>query len=612
MNHILKSTLLKSSIALACLSTATSYAQEVEEIVVTAKGNQTLDESLFTTHVFTELDIEAAQIEDVPELLDRVAGISVTDSGGRGSSTSVSVRGASTDQIIVLVDGIRVGSATTGGAALNSYPVEAIERIEVLKGPFSGIYGADAAGGVIQIFTKKGGDNSSSLSSSFGSNGLQEYGGSLNLGDEKNSLHISLQHENVSGFDRVTSDFSSPDRDGFRENVVNINGKTTLHESTTASLSVLYTDAVVEFDDGVTEDKNLNLVLNLQSQLSDALVWNNIIGFNDNDAQTGADAFITQRETLNTELSYTFNSNSNITAGIDYYNEDIGDSTGVFVDTERNNVGYYSQLVSDFNAFSLVASLRHDDNSDYGDDTNYNIALGYKLTENLRFSVSNGTSFRAPSFNDLFIPFAPFIGFTFQGATGFAGNPDLLPEESESYEFSFNGDFDFINWSLSLYQTDFDNLIVNQTNTLTATLTPSNVQSARIEGYEINVNTNILKWDIGLNVDVLSSENLTTRERVAGLAEETLNLSVSRDFGSFDIAANLKFEHDRFDSGTTDSRLASYAIYDVRANYKVTDALTISAKVDNLFDKDYFNSTIFGDPANTGGRLAKVSLKYAF
>ena len=146
MNHILKSTLLKSSIALACIASTSVYAQSAnnsidDEIVVTAKGNQTVDESLFTTHVFTELDIESAQVEDVPAFLDRVAGISVIDNGGRGSNTSVFVRGASSDQTLVLVDGIRVGSSTNGAAALNSYPIEAIERIEVLKGPFAGIYG---------------------------------------------------------------------------------------------------------------------------------------------------------------------------------------------------------------------------------------------------------------------------------------------------------------------------------------------------------------------------------------------------------------------------------------------------------------------------------------
>ena len=168
MNHILKSALVKSSIAIACLSASAAYAQEIEEIIVTAKGNQTLDESLFTTHVFNETDIQAAQVKDIPALLDTLPGISITNNGGRGTNTSVFIRGTASGQSIVLVDGVRVGSATLGSAALNSYPIEAIERIEVIKGPFSGIYGADATGGVIQIFTKKGdADNNGVVSVSY-------------------------------------------------------------------------------------------------------------------------------------------------------------------------------------------------------------------------------------------------------------------------------------------------------------------------------------------------------------------------------------------------------------------------------------------------------------
>ena len=621
MNYSLKSVLVKSSIAIACLGASSTYAQEIDEIVVTAKGNQTLDESLFTTHLFTKADIQAAQVEDVPELLDRVAGISVTDSGGRGSNTSVFIRGAANDAIIVLVDGIRVGSATSGSASLNSYPIEAIERIEVIKGPFSSIYGSDAAAGVIQIFTKKGGDNNKSFTTSFGSNDLQEYSGSFNAGNEKHSLHVSLSHENLNGFDRVitpTTSFQTPenDNDSFTENVIAINGKTTVNDNITASLSVLYSDTNLELDTGTdqteSDDENLNIVLNVENQINDRLVWRNILGFNKNESigneselnTTDEDSvFSTERETLSSEINYIFNAKNNITLGADYYREDISDSVTLnfftslpelFPDNARDNKGYYAQLVTGYEAFKLVASVRRDENSDYGNDTNYSIALGYELNDNIRFSVSNGTSFNAPTFNDLFFP-----GF---------GNPALLPEESESYEFNIVGDYNNFNWSVSLYQTDFDNLISF------ATFPTSNIGLARIEGYEISVNAKILNWDLGIDIDVLSSEDLATGERLPNRVEETLNLSASRDFGDIDFSFNLKFEHDRFENSNLQlNRLPSYAVFDIRANYSITDNFTVSAKVDNLFDKDFVIDNNFdGSPFNTGGRLAKVSLKYAF
>lgn len=619
MNFSLKNALLKSSIASICLSASTAYANSsIDEIVVTAKGNQTINKSLFTTHIFTEQDIQAAQVEDVPALLDRVAGISVVDSGGRGSSTNVFVRGAASDQTIVLVDGIRVGSATSGAASLNSYPIESIQRIEVLKGPFSGIYGSDAIAGVIHIITKKGGDGKSAITAAFGSDGRQEISSSISLGNEKHSLHVGLQHENLSGFDRTDSD-TSLDRDGFRENIVNINGKTTLNESTTATLSILHSQADVEIDgfgQSTSDDENLNIVLGFQSKINDKLTWNNTLGFNDNESigneselsEFAVDSvFSTERETFTSEINYAFNATTNITLGTDYYREDISDSNTDFTDSSRDNKGYYGQLVSANDSFNVVTSVRRDENSDYGDDTNYSIALGYRLNDQIRFSVSNGTAFNAPTFNDLFFPLFDF-GFTFNGVNAFAGNADLLPEESESYEFNIIGNYDVLTWSVSRYQTDFDNLIANIANLETQTLTPANINRARIEGYEIRINTNILDWSLGLNIDVLSTQDLATRNRLPGRAEETVNFSAARDFGEFNLAFNIKFEHDRFESSNSESRLSSYTLYDIRASYNLTSDLTLSAKVENLFDKDF----IVNEGFNTSGRQAKVSLRYAF
>jgi vitamin B12 transporter len=183
---------IKTSIALACIaSSSVALSQDIEEVVVTAKNNQTLEDVLQTIHVFDLNDIEASQAQTIPALIDQIPGISFRDSGGRGSATGVFLRGASSSQTIVLIDGVRVGSATLGAAALNSYPIEAIERIEILKGPFSGVYGADAVGGVIQLFTKKGGEGMGSVRASVGSDSLEEFDVSFNAGDQRNSFHLS-------------------------------------------------------------------------------------------------------------------------------------------------------------------------------------------------------------------------------------------------------------------------------------------------------------------------------------------------------------------------------------------------------------------------------------
>ena len=638
MNPIFKSVLVKSSIALACLSASNTFANDIEEIVITAKGNQTVEDSLFTTHVFNEFDIEAAQVEDIPALLDRLAGVSVVDSGGRGSLTNVFVRGASNSQTLVLVDGIRVGSATTGSASLNSYPIESIERIEVVKGPFSGIYGADAAAGVINIFTKKYAGNKATLTASFGSDGLQEYGVFGGIGNDKHSLTVALNYEDSTGFSRRDSaDPIEQDRDGFSENAISVNGKTTLNDYITASLSVLYSDSLVDIDSGTSQsesdDENLNVVLNVETNFTDNFVWKNALGLNKNEAVGNEtdfrefafdpdsvidSVFSTRRKTLNSEFFYSFNNNANITFGADYYRENIGRSTTDFTDTSRNNTGLYAQLIAKDEIFSLVTSIRYDDNSDYGSDTNRSIAIGYNINENLQLSGSFGTAFIAPSFNDLYFPSSFFSGFGFFPDFVFTSNPEVQPEESESYEVNFSGNYDYIDWVFSVYRTDYDNLISSVSefdlaaNTIFSTV--DNVESARIDGYELSLNTSIASWEFGLNINVLDSENLTTEERLANLAEETLNFSVSKSFGKFDFTTNLKFEHDRYENSNGGlNRLPSYAVYDIRANYLFSDKISISAKIENLFDKDYAVDRFFdGTDFNTGGRLAQVTLKYNF
>ena len=170
------------------------------------------------------------------------------------------------------------------------------------------------------------------------------------------------------------------------------------------------------------------------------------------------------------------------------------------------------------------------------------------------------------------------------------------------------GSINSFDWRVSLYNTDFENLITNQVNLDTATLTPTNVNRARIQGYEISLSTTINDWLIDLNLDVVSTEDLLTDQRLPGRAEETLNLSLARDFGDLDIAFNFKFEHDRFETGASDSRLSSYALYDIRANYQISYKLKLSAKVENLFDKEF----VINDGFNTAGRQIQVSVAYNF
>jgi len=597
--------IIKTSIALACLGTSgLAYSQTQDEIIVTAKNDQTIENVLQTVHVFNLDDIEAAQAKSIPALIDQIPGISFRDSGGRGSATGVFLRGASSSQTIVLIDGVRVGSATLGAAALNSYPVEAIERIEILKGPFSGLYGADAAAGVIQLFTKKGGKGIGSVRATIGSDSLEEFDVAFNAGNERNSFHISAHSEDTDGIDRtsIVSD-GNEDLDAFEETAIALGGKVSFGEFTSASLNVLATDSTVDFDNTFgadpglqTESETFSAALALNTQLAENIDWNITLGSNEDESVTNG-AFpsdlTTNRDTAGTEFTFKLSDSTVLTTGVDYYEEDIESPTTSFPVTERDNKGAFAQLTSRVGAFGLAASLRYDDNSAYGTDTNGSIALSYDINDNIDVTASYGTAFAAPSFNFLYFPFF--------------GNPDLLPEESESFEVKLTGNSGAISWYLAAYKTDFENLFSFDP----ATFLAANVGEAELEGIEVSLSSEWAGWNFGVNADLLSAENKQTGIELDDRAEQTIALWASKSFGKLDLGFNLKTESDRFDRSGTE--LASYALFDVSAHYNINDNIEVFANVDNLFDKDYTVNLISAtERFNTQGRQAKLSLRVSF
>lgn len=577
----------------------------IDEVVVTAKTNQTLADVLPTSHVLTSADILSLNAIDLPDLLDHISGINITPTGGRGSTTGVFIRGTSTSQTIILIDGIRVGSATLGQAALNSYPLDAIERIEVIKGPLSAIYGADAVGGVIQIFTKSHLDGLGIATVTIGSDSLFEYGLTLGAGNENNGFIISAHAQDTDGIDHtslLTDD--NDDLDAYEETSFSLAARGQLSDSTKVKLSILSTDNKVDVDNPffgsgfglMNETKTLSSALNLSTEFSEQLTWTTTLGLNNDEFSANGDfpsVFTTDRESLASELSFKVSNTTSITLGVDYYSEDIETGTTTFPTTGRDNKGAFGLFQSDFGKASLVASFRYDDNSAYGSDTNGSIAANYDFSDDLRLVLSYGTGFVAPSFNFLYFPFF--------------GNPDLLAEESDSLELSLLGQKGNMEWRVSAYKTDIKNLFSFDPNTFLA----ANISSAEIKGVEFEVSTQIAEWQLHANLDLLSAKDAITGGKLDDRAETSLLISASRELDKFRLSFDLRAENGRHDLRGTE--LSSYGLFDIRAAYEVNDDFTISAKMENLFDKDYtINLINETERYNTRGRQAKLTLRYQF
>ena len=596
-----------SSLNLSGLIAHATTTTPAAEIVITAKGQQTLANIAATAHVITAADIEASSAPDITALLNDVSGVSVRNSGTRGSASGVFVRGSAGSQIVVLIDGIRSGSPTLGATELTHLPIEAIGRIEIIKGPLSGLYGADAIGGVIQIFTKQFTKKSAetgngSLSLTAGSNGLQKGVFNLETGNTRNHFRVTLGREETDGIDSTSiASGGNEDDDRFEASNVNVAGQFALSNNTMARISHLQTDNEVAFDNTFGDDTGFlsdnrikNTAITLDSAWSESLRWTSHLGKQTDEAVTEAFASNIHGERLsfNSQIEKKWSDQQTITIGADVYDEKVTSNTE-FPVNQRDNQGLFAQYQQHDDTLGVVANVRFDNNSAYGNDTNGSIAVTSQVSDNSRLTVSYGTAFRAPTFNDLYFP-----NF---------GNPDILPEESESLEISLRGTTANAQWRISAFNTDVKNLIGFDPVSFTA----ANTTNASLKGIEFEVNTYLKGWHLAANLDFLSAEDDSTGLELDDRVETTLNVSASKKWGLWNTRIALLAEDGRHDLSGTE--LNSFAKVDLSGSYALTHDIKIHAGINNVFDKDYTTNLINDtERFNTEGRTFRLNANYSF
>ena len=589
-------------LAASLTSLVAANESEVEgELIVTAtRIPALLKDVLPSSQVITEADIRRLQPRDLPSLLGRMSGVDFRDSGGRGSVSGAFIRGASPAQTIILIDGVRSASVTVGATALELIPIESVERVELVKGPLSGLYGADAVGGVIQVITKKGRKQrlSPGLHARYGTDDTQDYTAELNAGNERGGFHASFSYENAAGFDRTTiKTGGNADRDSFDEFALNVSGHYRIFDQLEAQVNVIRTDAHNEFDNLFGSDRNhdsdtkiASNALKLEYAASEALKLNLNVGYfrDESNIPVFGSSITTRRMSYLLQADYQMHENHVITAGVEYY-DDRAETLSAFAQTSRDNVAGFLQWQGRYGKLSAVGSVRYDDNETYGDNTNGTMAVEYAFLDNLAAVISYGTAFRAPSFNDLFFP-----GF---------GNPNVAPEESETVEVSLKGNHFGARWRLSGYYTDVQNLIGFDPFTFTA----ANTSEATLQGVEFETNFVYVGWNVNTNLNYLDARDDSTDEYLDDRAEFAANLQVYRGFGALDVSFDLQAESGRHDRvGQT---LDGFAIIGTNLNYRFNDKLRVSGRLDNLFDEDYtLNLATVSHAFRTYGRTATVSL----
>lgn len=604
MKHNIK----RSMLALA-LTPAIALADDVadkdqEHVLVTAtRTKQTFSDTISAAAIIDRSDIQRIQPRDLTELLGRVSGVDMRDSGGRGSVSGIFMRGAAGSQVLVLIDGVRSASATTGATALESIPVDSIERIEVVKGPLSGIYGADAIGGVIQIFTR-GADSegiSGDITVTAGSNELRENTASLGFVTDRARFSASISKETTDGIDRMSIDTQgNDDTDGFEERSGSLSGEIELSDKDLIAFSALSGKNSSEFDTAFGADTGYfsetevqNLSLSWQRKISDNTQLSLRHGlFSDHsEIEVFGSDIKTLRRSTGILLS-RFIGHSRLSVGIDH-DDDSVDTAAAFGETERESIGGYVQWQQWWQGAQLIVNLRHDDNEAYGSNLNGSVAFEVQLADGFELYGSYGEAFRAPTFNDLY-----FLGF---------GNPNVMPEESVNSELGVRAQIGGLNARFSIWQTEVDNLIGFDM----ATFTANNIAEAKLEGAELELDAYWLGLDWHWALDYTDARDESTNEYLDDRALWNSLLSVGGRSGSVSWLVDFQSERGRHDRGGVD--LDSHSLLGASLIYDIDQRWQLKGRVDNLLDEDYvINLVNSSEVYETEGRTAKVSLRYRF
>ena len=556
-------------------------AEEQSPIVVTAtRTAQTTDSSLASVTVITQSDIERTQANSISELISGIVGIDTDTNGGLGQESNIYMRGTDKDHVLVLMNGIKFGSATTGRAALQYIPLSVIERIEIVRGPRSSLYGSEAIGGVIQIFTKKGKDQSKGFtkltSGTFGTSGFAM---GLNRNTENSSLNVSFDSIMSEGFDaRVTK---NTDDDGYENKTFNINYSYNFDNNIKLETYFLNSAGISEYDGvstsatyqrnfdestlgaktifPVKKDWDMTISLTQSNDLRDSVK---------NDVVTST--YNTNRSRIAWQNNLTIFSNMLLTVGADKLIDKI-DSTVSYPVNKRETKSLFAQNQWFGTRNDILVSLRQDEIEKFGKHSTGNVAWGNQLTQDTRVTASYGTAFKAPTFNELYHP----QEFSSQPIP----NPNLLAESSSSYEIGLAQKTLWGKWNINVFQTDIKNMIVFVKNKVN-----SNIDNARINGVELSADTNLNGWLTQLSASLLNPVNRDTGEWLDRRSKQTIKLSTDKTFGDISLGATLLSQGPRMDDGV---RLAGYNIINLRVKKQVDKSTSISFKGNNVTDKEY-------------------------
>ena len=582
--------------------------QSLDPVVVTATRSATrIGETVAEVTVIDRAELERSDGQMLIEVLAREPGIQFGSTGGLGRTGSLFIRGHESRHTLLLIDGVRVGSATSGTPSLDNLPLDSIERIEIVRGPLSSLYGSDAVGGVVQIFTRRGREGlRPNARMTVGSNRYRQLGGGLSFGDGRFDGAVQLQALDTDGFSatnpRVPFGNFNSDRDGFRQNAASVRLGGQLTDRWRLEGLLLESRGTVQYDDGLGTDSRAKLrtaVQSLQAIGRPGNDWSTRLiaahSVDRYDTVASANPFFGLGVIETTQQQFTWENTFATRLGtalavLERLDQDVSRPGQPFAVSDRTIDALALGLSGEAASHGWQASVRNDRNSQFGNQTTGSLGWSYAFTPAWSAGASYGTSFVAPSFNQLYFP-----GF---------GNPDLKPEEGKHAELSMQ-------WKAGRHDVRaawFDSRI---RSFITSGPTPVNVPRTRIDGLALSYSG---RWNdvvLGASVDRIDPRNETTGANFGKMLPRRAKLALKTHAdwgrGPWSVGATWSAYSDRFDDAANTRPLAGYGTIDLRADWRFSRDWSLGARLNNVGDKAY--ETAFG--YNQPGRELFLTVRYA-
>lgn len=590
--------ILRAAFALVAFPLVVS-AQEGAVVVTASRTEQRLRDAIPHTTVLTQKDIRDSQLFDLPSLLRREAGFELQQNGGIGALYSpLSLRGGASAQALILIDGVRFEDVSQGSSALQHLMLDQIERIEIVRGNVSSLYGSGAIGGVIQVFTRGGrGAPSPYGQVTVGSRTTREalagYGGQA--GDTRFNVSASrFETRGFSAIDPRQGTLANPDPDGYRNQSVTasvahkLSARHEVGASLTRSNAELHYDATSAFqgDTPTSVHQSGHDIGTMQAWWEARFVpaWKSRLALAE-----GTDDRVDYKDRVITSFSNTRNRQlvwdnefrvapeHLLSAGAEQLRQELSSfSVGIRVrEVDSLRLGYLGRL----GAHSLQANVRVEDYSDFGRTDTRFLGYGFDLTDAWRLTASNATSFRAPTFVDLYFPFG-------------IGNPNLRPERARTNELGVQWAQGSHRLRMVYFATRFEDAIVFSAGTT------RNVRQARNDGLESSYSGTLLGFDLRASLtlqDPVEQDPGGQELQAIRRSKAFGAVSAFRTLGQWRLGAQLLGAGSRRDQNVQTfvrQDEAGYTVMHLTARYQFAKSLFAEARLENALDEKY--STVSG------------------